>query len=123
MISVTSNGTSTGSLQIVDAKRDLRSNIQNTRTSFSISGYASGFPNLILNFPAEITGFVYSNTQGDIQIVNYGKESVTGSAGTFPARSTGLAVSPTFGHVYSAEESVGQLGIIDNSTGRTYSLI
>jgi hypothetical protein len=123
MIAVTSNGSSSGSLQIVDALRDLRSNIQNTKTSFSISGYASGFPNLILNFPAEITGYVYSNAQGDVQIINYGKESTTGSAGTFPAKSTGLAVPPTFGHVYSAEETIGQLGVIDNSTGKSYGLI
>ena len=123
MISVSANGISTGSLQIVDAKRDLRSNIQNTKTSFSVSGYASGFPNLILNFPAEITGYVYSSAQGDIQIVNYGKESVAGSAGSFPAKSTGLAVPPTFGHVYSAEETIGQLGIIDNTTGRSYGLV
>ena len=123
MISVSANGISTGSLQIVDAKRDLRSNVQNTKTSFSISGYASGYPNLILNFPAEITGYVYSSAQGDIQIINYGKESTSGSAGTFPAKSTGLAVPPTFGHVYSAEESIGQLGIIDNTTGRSYGLV
>ena len=123
MISVSANGISTGSLQIVDAKRDLRSNIQNTKTSFSVSGYASGFPNLILSFPAEITGYVYSSAQGDIQIVNYGKEAVAGSAGTFPAKSTGLAVPPTFGHIYSAEETIGQLGIIDNTTGRSYGLV
>ena len=123
MVSVTANGTSTGSLQILDAKRDLRNNIQDTRTSFSISGYGSGFPNLILNFPAEITGFVYSNAQGDIQIINYGKESVTGAAGTFPAKSTGLAVPPNGGHIYSAEETIGQLGVIDNATGRTYGLV
>jgi hypothetical protein len=123
MIAVTANGATTGSLQIVDAKRDLRSNIQNTRTSFSISGYASGFPNLILNFPAEISGFVYSNAQGDIQIINYGKESVTGPAGTFPAKSTGLAVPTNGGHIYSAEETIGQLGVIDNATGRTFGLV
>jgi hypothetical protein len=123
MIGVTANGSTSGSLQIVDAKRDIRNNIQNTVTSFSISGYGSGFPNLILNFPAEITGFVYSNAQGDIQIVNYGKESVTGSAGTFPARSTGLAIPVNAGHIYSAEETIGQLGIIDNTTGQTFSLI
>src|ERR1700722_3194620 len=123
MIAVTVNGSTTGSLQIVDAKRDLRSNIQNTKTSFSISGYASGYPDLILNFPAEITGFVYSSAQGDIQIVNYGKESVTGSAGTFPAKSTGLAIPPNGGHLYSAEETIGQLGGIDNSTGRSFGLV
>jgi hypothetical protein len=122
MISVSGNGLSTGSLQIVDAKRDLRSNIQNTRTSFSVSGYGSGFPNLILNFPAEITGYVYSSAKGDIQIVNYGKEAVGGAGGTFPALSTGLAVPPTFGHVYSAMESIGQLGIIDNATSRSFLL-
>jgi hypothetical protein len=123
MIGVTINGTSTGSLQIVDGLRDIRSNIQNTKTSFSISGYASGYPNLILNFPAEITGYVYSAAQGDIQVINYGKEATSGSGGTFPAKSTGLAVPPTFGHVYSAEESIGQLGVIDNSTGRTFGLV
>jgi hypothetical protein len=120
MVGVT-NGGATGSLQILDALRDLRNNIQNTKT-FSISGYASGFPDLILNFPAEITGYVYSNAKGDIQIVNYGKEAVTGAAGTFPALSTGLAVPPTFAHIYSAEESIGQLGVIDNTTGKTYGL-
>jgi hypothetical protein len=123
MISVTANGSTAGSLQIVDALRDIRSNVQNTRPSFSVAGYASGFPNLILNFPAEITGYVYSSAQGDIQIVNYGKEAVSGAAGKFPALSTGLAVPPTFGHIYSAEESIGQLSIIDNTTGKTYGLI
>ena len=122
MIGVTANGVSGGSLQIVDAKRDLRNNIQNTKT-FSISGYGSGYPNLILNFPAEVSGYVYSSAQGDIQIINYSKESVAGPGGTFPAKSTALAVPPTFAHVYSAMETIGQLGIIDNATGQSYSLV
>jgi hypothetical protein len=122
MIGVTANGVSGGSLQIVDAKRDLRNNIQNTKT-FSISGYGSGYPNLILNFPAEVSGYVYSSAQGDIQIINYSKESVAGAGGTFPAKSTALAVPPTFAHVYSAMETIGQLGIIDNTTGRSYGLV
>ena len=123
LVSVTSNGSTSGSLQILDALRDLRSNIENTRTSFSISGYSAGYPNRILNFPAEITGYVYDNAMGGIQIVNYGTESVVGAApGTFTALSTGLAVPPTFGHIYSAEESIGQLVISDNSTGRSFVL-
>ncbi|WP_433984818.1 hypothetical protein RBB78_10635 [Tunturiibacter empetritectus] len=122
MVGVTANGGTSGSLQILDAKRDLRNNVENTRTSFSISGYSSGYPNLILNFPSEIAGYVYSNTLGDVQIINYGTESATGSAGTFPARSTSIAVPPTFGHVYSAEEGAGLLGIIDKTTGGTYAL-
>jgi hypothetical protein len=43
MIGVTANGVSGGSLQIVDAKRDLRNNIR-TPSLVSISGYGSGFP-------------------------------------------------------------------------------
>jgi hypothetical protein len=124
MVAVSTNGGTTGSLQILDAKRDLRNNIQNTKT-FSISGYAGGFPSLILNFPAEVTGFVYNNASaaGDIQIINYSKESTAGSAGSFPAKSTGLAIPSTNGHLYSAEESIGQLGIIDNTTGRAFGLV
>ncbi|WP_353073600.1 hypothetical protein [Tunturiibacter gelidiferens] len=122
MVGVTANGGTSGSLQILDAFRDLRNNVQNTKPSFSISGYSSGFPNLILNFPSEITGYVYSNTLGDVQIINYGTESTVGSAGTFPAKSTSIAVPPTFGHVYSAEEGAGLLGIIDKTTGATYGL-
>jgi hypothetical protein len=123
MVAVTANGSTTGSLQILDGKRDIRSNVENTKTSFSISGYSSGFPDLILNFPAEITGFVYSSAKGDVQIINYGKESVTGAAGTFPALSTGLAIPINANHIYSAEESIGELVIIDNTTGQSYGLI
>lgn len=122
MVSVTSNGTTSGSLQILDGLRDLRTNIDNTKPSFSVSGYSSAYPSLILNFPSETTGYVYSSALGDVQVVNYSKEAVTGSAGTFPAPSTGLAISPTFGHIYSAEETIGQLIVFDNLTGRSFAL-
>ena len=56
MISVTVNG-SIGSLQIVDALRDIRSNVENTIPSFSASAATrSGYPIDILNFPAETHG-------------------------------------------------------------------
>jgi len=121
MVGVTANGGGSGSLQILDALRDLRNNVENTKTSFSISGYSSGYPNLILNFPSEITGYVYSNTLGDVQIINYGTEAASGSAGTF-AGSTSIAVPPTFGHVYAAQETAGLLGVLDKTTGGTYEL-
>lgn len=125
MVAVTATGSTTGSgsLQILDASRDLRNNIENTKPSFSISGYSSAYPNLILNFPSEITGYVYSNSNtGDLQIIDYGKEAVVKAAATFPAKSSALAISPTFGHIYSAEETAGLLAIVDNTTGRTYSI-
>ena len=115
-----SSGAGSGSLQILDALRNLRTNIQNTKT-FSIAGYASAFPSMILNFPAEITGYVYSSAKGDVQIINYGKEAVGTAAGTFPG-SNGVAVPPTFAHLYAASESAGQLTVVDNVAGKTYGL-
>jgi hypothetical protein len=48
MIAVSANG-SVGSLQIVDALRDIRTNVEDTIPGFSISGYSSGFPSTIFN--------------------------------------------------------------------------
>jgi hypothetical protein len=122
MVSVSTNGTQ-GSLQILDAKRDIRSNVENTIPFFSVSGYSSGYPNLILSFPAEIQGYVYSDLLGDVQIVNYGTESATPLKTTFAAKSAGFAVPPTFGHIYSAQPTAGQLVIVDNtSTAGIYAL-
>jgi hypothetical protein len=127
MISYTTNGSSTsgqgptGGLQMVDAKRDIRSNIQNTVPTFPVAGYSSGYPELILNFPAEVHGYVYSNTDGTLQIIDYSKEAQSGSAGKFPQASS-IVVPPTFDHYYAALETAGQLVVIDNTTGSTYPL-
>ena len=121
MASVTINGTQ-GSLQILDGKRDLRMNIQNTITSFQISGYSAGYPNLILNFPEQVRGYVYSDSDGSIANINYSTEANAGPGGTFAAKSSSLAIPISFNHVYSAQESIGQLGIIDNTTGRSFGL-
>ena len=121
MVSVTDNGSS-GNLQILDAFRDIRNNVQDTVRQFSIAGYASGFPSLILNFPEQVRGYVYSDSDGSLTTVDYGKEAVGGTAGTLPARSTSIAVSNNFASIYSAEETSGQLVVLDNATGRAYAL-
>lgn len=120
MVGLTINGTQ-GSLQILDAKRDIRSNIFDPNTSFHISGYASGFPNMIFNFPEQVRGYVYSNTDGSLFNIDYGKEASTGSAGTFPT-STALAIPASFNHIYAAEAGTGILGVLDNTTGKSYGL-
>ena len=121
MISVTDAGI--GQLSIVDAKRDIRSNVQNTIPSFQISGGVGGYPSLILSYPAEVHGYVYSSTKGDLSVVDYSKETASAGPVTFPAPSTSLAVPSTGEHFYSAEQSVGLLGIYDAVAGRAYSLI
>ncbi len=113
MVAVSTNGSS-GTLQILDGSRDIRSNVQNTITSFSISGTVGAFPNLILNFPSEVRGYVYSSVGGTLNQINYGTEASTGSAGTYPGANS-IAIPATFGHIYAAIPSSGQLVIVDSS--------
>jgi len=121
MISVTINGSS-GSLQIVDALRDIRSNIEDTIPSYSIKGYGSGYPLAILNFPAETRGYVYSTSDGSLANINYSTEASSGSVGMFQSGSGSVAVPQAFTHYYGAEENAGVLEVIDNLTGRSFGL-
>ena len=122
LASVTTDGSTQGSLAILDGNRDIRGNIQNTTRSFSISGYSGAMPTMILNFPEQLRGYVYSDSDGSVQTLDYGKESSTGSAGMFPGRSTALAISGDFNRIFSAEETLGQFVVIDNSLGRAFAL-
>jgi len=121
MVSITNSGI--GGLAILDGKRDIRSNVENTITSFQISGGVGGFPNLIINYPAEVHGYVYSNVKGDIAVVDYSKETAQASAGSFSGPSSSIAVSPSGAHLYAAQLTPGQFGIIDETNSRTYGLV
>jgi hypothetical protein len=121
MVGLTVNG-SQGSLQILDAKRDIRGSVFNANTTFSISGYAAGYPSMIFNFPEQVLGYVYSRNDGSLNKIDYGKEAVSGSAATLAANTDSIAVPLGFNHVYAAISSIGQFVVIDNTTGRTYAL-
>jgi len=119
MVGVSIDG-GVGTLSILDGLRDIRSNVQNTIHSFQISGYSTGFPSLIFNFPEQTRGYVLSSTTGSLSAVDYGKESVTGSSNV-PTNSA-VAIPETFGHFYAASESSGQWVVIDNTNSATYAL-
>ena len=121
MVGLTANGT-TGSLELLDASRDIRSTVQNPNQTFSISGFSEPYPSMILNFPEEVHGYVYSPTGNTLQIVNYSTEASAGTGGSFSGVANSIAIPPSSNHVYAAESTIGQLGIIDNTTGRTYGL-
>jgi hypothetical protein len=121
MIGYTFNGSS-GALAIVDALRDIRSNVEDTIPNFSIKGYSSGYPGTILSFPAELRGYVYSNSDGSLVNINYSTEASAGSVGSFQSGTSAVAVPPTFGHFYGAEEAAGVLEVIDNLNGGSYAL-
>jgi hypothetical protein len=121
MISQSANG-AIGSLQIVDAKRDIRTNVENTIPSFQISGYASGFPSAIMSFPAELRAYVYSSSDGSLDSIDYSTEAATGSVGKFQTGQNSVAVPPSFTRFYGAEEAAGVLEVIDNLAGSSYAL-
>jgi len=121
MIAVTSGG-AVGSLQIVDALRDIRNNVENTIPGFQISGYASGQPSAIFNFPSETRGYVYSATDGSLVMADYSDEASKGSAGTFQAGTNAIAIPTTFTHFYGAVSSSGILQVLDASGKNPYLL-
>jgi hypothetical protein len=114
MIAESANG-SFGSLQIVDALRDIRSNVENTVPNFQISGYSSGLPTTIFNFPSEIRGYVYSTSDGSLVNIDYGGETTKGPVGSFQSGTSSIAIPPTFAHFYGAESNAGILEIVDAS--------
>ena len=121
MVSVSFNG-SQGGLTLLDSLRDIRNNVENTITSFSISGYSGGFPSTIISFPEQLKGYVFSESDGSLAIIDYGKESTAGSAGSYSPRSSSIAVPVSANHIYAAQEAYGGFTITDNITGRSYFL-
>ena len=119
MAAYTANGSS-GGLEILDGYRDIRSNVQDTIKSFSISGYSAAEPITILNFPEEATGYVLSYTDGALANINYGKESSSGTVASFGANPPSAAAAPNGTIFAGAAEQSGQL--IITSGGGTYAL-
>ncbi len=119
MAAYTANGSS-GGLEILDGYRDLRSNVQDTIKTFSISGYSAAQPITILNFPEEATGYVLGYTDGSLANINYGKESSSGTVASFGANAPSAAAAPNGTIFAGAAEQSGQL--IVTSGGANYSL-
>jgi hypothetical protein len=111
----TANG-STGGLEILDGLRDLRGNVQNTIKTYSISGYSDGEPINIINFPEQLTGYVFSINDGNLTDINYSKESSSGTVANFASNSPSAAAAPLGTSFAGAAE---QSGLLIASIGAT----
>jgi hypothetical protein len=116
------SGLSGGGLEILDGKNDLRHNIQNTVTSWSINGYAGNLPKSIQNFPDELQGFVYASGDGSFDQVNYGTEASAGAVGAQPGFSNSITIDGEFTNVYAAEEQLGYFTVYSRTTTTLYPL-
>ena len=115
----TVNG-SQGGAEILDGLRDIRSNIQNTIPSFSLSGYSGSYPNTIINYPEQQTGYILDYNTGALTAVNYSKENTVGQVANFNPDAPSAGASPDGGRFVGATATGGQL--IVTSGGGSYGL-
>ena len=121
MAAYTNNGSS-GGLEILDGLRDIRSNVQNTITSFHISGYSAAEPIYIINYPEQTTGYVLSYTDGVLGNVNYSREASSGAAASFGSNTPSAAAAPDGITFAGAAEQAGVLGVSSNGVAVSLSL-
>lgn len=114
------NGGSSGGAVMLDGLRDLRNNLQNTKTSFPIGGFSASDPTQILNFPEQTRGYVLSQSNGALIGINYSTEATTGTAATFPAAPASVAAADDGSRFAGASENTGILYVA--SGGVNYAL-
>jgi len=111
-----------GELQILDANRDIRSNVENTIPYFMVSGYAGRVPTTIASFPEQMFGYVYGSGDGSFTKIDYSKESAAGAVGGLPSVSDSIAVTSTVAQIYAASGAIGGVVVQDNVLGKSYAL-
>jgi hypothetical protein len=116
------NGGVSGGADMIDAYRDLRSNVQNTIPQFAISGVSAPDPVQILSFPEQTHGYLFSPSAAASQLVNvnYSTEASTGAAASFSGLATSVAAAYDGSIFAAASENIGQL-YIASATG-SYAL-
>ena len=116
------NTITTGALQFVDAKYDIRHPYNNAAITFSISGYSGKLPTTIENLPAEQTGGVYNSGDGSFALVNYGTEAVSNSVPASAGLLSSIFLSHDRRYVIGAAQPLHVLTVVDQQEGRTFAL-
>ena len=114
---------SAGALAFVDAYYDIRQSYNDKIPSFSISGYSGALPVTIQNMPEEQVGAVYgSGGTGSYTLINYAKESTSGSIATLSGVAAQVFVSRSRDYVVAANQQAHVLTVVDNVGGKSYGL-
>ncbi|MGO8717967.1 MAG: hypothetical protein ACLQMO_01960 [Acidobacteriaceae bacterium] len=112
----------TGELQILDARYDIRNAENGTVPSFVISGYKGNLPSLILNYPEESQGYVYASGDGTLAAINYATESSTGTLSGLPGTSASVFVPSSGSYIVAASQTAQYLTVEDRVQGVTVYL-
>ncbi len=113
---------SKGALAFVDAYYDIRQSYNDKIPSFSISGYSGALPATIQNMPEEQVGAVYGSGDGSYTLINYAKETTSGSIATLSGQSSQVFVSRSRDYVIAASQQAHVLTVVDNVGGKSYGL-
>ncbi|MBS1814267.1 MAG: hypothetical protein JSS87_05280 [Acidobacteria bacterium] len=121
-----------GSMEIVDALRDIRYSVFNVNQTFRISGFAFANATRIFSYPEQQIAFVYNYTsqnQATINTVDYGKEQSVGQAASLGSKVSDVFVPSDGAYVYAAQETTGTFIVSDrtalksaNAEGVNYNL-
>lgn len=115
---------SKGSLQILDARYDIRNSENGLIPTFFIGGYSGALPSVILNYPEQETGYVYGYGDGSVAGVNYATEAKGGSInGVAPNLPPGAVfVTQNGEYAFAANQTAQYLTVVDNVAGITVNL-
>ncbi|HEX4321209.1 MAG TPA: hypothetical protein VHZ52_09920 [Acidobacteriaceae bacterium] len=111
-----------GLLEFVDAFYDIRQSYNDKIPNFSISGYSGALPATIQNMPEEQVGAVYGSGDGSLTLINYQKETTTGSAATLNGLSSSVFIARSGAWVIAASQQSQVLTVANKATGATYAL-
>ncbi len=119
MVGISQSSLTGGALELLDAKRDIRSNVYTANSTFSISAFASNAQQII-SYPEQLRGFVYSS-DGSVTTINYSTEAAQGTTASSPGLASSFFVPEDTQAVYTAVEQLGTFVISAPSTGSATS--
>ncbi len=127
MVAINHASVVAGALEILDAKRDIRSNVYQANSTFMISSFSANALQ-ILNYPEETRGYVYS-TDGSVTTINYSTEAGAGATAAGTGTISSYFVPSDVQSVYTTSESTGTFTMsapaagsaTTSSLGTTYS--
>ncbi len=123
MIAIQNPGPLTkGELEIVDAYYDIRYGVTGQPKFFSVAGYGGALPVSIQNMPEEQLGAVYGAGDGSFSLVNYGKESVSGTVSGLNGLSSSIFITRNGQWVFAASQQENVLTIVNEDSGQSIAL-
>lgn len=111
-----------GALSILDAYYDVRFKYNDQAITFPVSGYSGSDPITIQNLPEEQIGAVYGRGDGSLALIDYQKETSSGSQSGLNGTSSSIFLTRGKDYVFAANQTAHVLTVIERSSNSSYAL-